>query len=503
LIDIVALNSLQQPLLAPNDSSAPASQDFSVLLTELIQPVTEPEPVNVLPDPASSGLILPTLPAGMPPFVHEIISTAPVVAATPEATDEPVCVCDSREALIAYARSSIQETQLPDIPSYPEPQPPEQAVQFLPPDWVENVPQVQLPRRLNLLEEITPEISRADQTAATSDAKPLATIRTEDSRYRPTKREVAAPENPLPYLERQEPAQGITSVLLPMTAPAPVLPTVPSPLPVKAPVEVRLREAMIPMIPVLKDSGISIPNSTVASAELAPPAAAGLVLRDVSGAMTDPLFDPQPAARPLHEAAAFPYPVLEDLKKYEITVRHETVKPADPQPPQTLQQHVVTADTIANIQQAQVPPRLTGIQNPFVLPKPPERPKTAPEPTAEIPSTPLPAAHLGNPSRAVETIEQAEAAHPVEIPDVPKFQVVRTVSMELGEPSSQVTIRIEDRRGGMAFYLGAGNEMLHRTIESSVASLVHALKREQIQVSNVEVFRKSPIEKVRRMKEAH
>jgi hypothetical protein len=49
----------------------------------------------------------------------------------------------------------------------------------------------------------------------------------------------------------------------------------------------------------------------------------------------------------------------------------------------------------------------------------------------------------------------------------------------------------------------AGSDPLHQDLQSSLGSLVRALKQEQVQVSNVEVSRKSPIGKVRRMKEAH
>ena len=100
-------------------------------------------------------------------------------------------------------------------------------------------------------------------------------------------------------------------------------------------------------------------------------------------------------------------------------------------------------------------------------------------------------------------IEQARTAHQVEIPNVPRLQVVRTVAMEVGDADSQVTIRIQERGGDLTLQLNAGSEPLHQDLQSSLGSLVHALRQEQVQVSNVEVSRKSPIDKVRRMKEAH
>jgi hypothetical protein len=100
------------------------------------------------------------------------------------------------------------------------------------------------------------------------------------------------------------------------------------------------------------------------------------------------------------------------------------------------------------------------------------------------------------------TVEQAVAAQPIQIPDPPKLPLVRTVSMEVGEAESHVTIRIEERAGDMKLNLGVGNEALHRELSSSMGSLIHTLKQEDIQVSAAEVSKKSPIEKVRKMKEA-
>jgi hypothetical protein len=104
--------------------------------------------------------------------------------------------------------------------------------------------------------------------------------------------------------------------------------------------------------------------------------------------------------------------------------------------------------------------------------------------------------------RAVEQPDQVLAAHYVEVPNMPHLQVVRTVAMEVGDPGSEVTIRLEARGGDVALQLNSGNEPLRQDLESSVGSLVNALKQEQIQVSTVDVSRKSPLDKIRRMKEA-
>jgi len=163
---------------------------------------------------------------------------------------------------------------------------------------------------------------------------------------------------------------------------------------------------------------------------------------------------------------------------------------------------VITTDPIANLQQRQLPPRIMPIEKIAIAAQVAERRKPDVSEPAVEGRTSAPAPHFPNPFQAAESAEAPRPAQLVEIPEMPRLQVVRTVSMEVGEADSQVIIRVEERDGGVKLHLGARNETMHRNIESSVASLVHALKQEQIQVSNVEVTRKSPIEKVRRMREA-
>jgi hypothetical protein len=75
--------------------------------------------------------------------------------------------------------------------------------------------------------------------------------------------------------------------------------------------------------------------------------------------------------------------------------------------------------------------------------------------------------------------------------------------MEVGDAGSEVIVRIEDRGGTMNLQFGTGSDTMHRSLQSSVGSLVEALKQQRIDVSNVEVSRKEVIDRVRRMKEAH
>jgi hypothetical protein len=200
-------------------------------------------------------------------------------------------------------------------------------------------------------------------------------------------------------------------------------------------------------------------------------------------------------------------PVLLDLSESEpaILPRREATKPLiELQQSEPLKQSVITTDAIANLRQTQLAPRVIPLARILAELKTSDRPKSDvrdASATDAIPSNPV--SQSAETRQPVEAVDPVRAPQPVEIPDMPKLQVVRTVAMEVGEPGSQVVIRIEERGGGVNLHFGAGNETLHRSIETSVGSLVQALKQEKIEISNVEVSRKSPIDKVRRMKEAH
>src|SRR5438093_4522844 len=127
--------------------------------------------------------------------------------------------------------------------------------------------------------------------------------------------------------------------------------------------------------------------------------------------------------------------------------------------------------------------------------------ETALEP-ADKPATAAPL-HFADVTHSLEQVEQVRPAHYVEIPQLPHVPVVRTVAMEVGNADSQVMIRVQERGGDVSLQINAANEPLHQDLQSSVGSLIQALKHEQVQVSNIEVSRKTPIDKVRRMKEAN
>jgi hypothetical protein len=227
--------------------------------------------------------------------------------------------------------------------------------------------------------------------------------------------------------------------------------------------------------------------------------ASPLLLRPLAESEVVQHQEPLPVAQQLEDD---PAPILRDIQKIEVSVHHEPVKPFDIPLVPIRNEPVVTTDLIRNIEQSQLPPRITPIQKIEVEAKDRTKPTAAADATHPDSPTSV-VANVTHLPQTMEAAEQTHVPHQVEIPEVPKFQVVRTVSMEVGDPGSQVTIRIEDRPGGMSLHLGTTTETLHRTLEASVVSLVHALKREQIPVATVQVSTKSSIQKVRRMKEAH
>ena len=196
-----------------------------------------------------------------------------------------------------------------------------------------------------------------------------------------------------------------------------------------------------------------------------------------------------------------------DVKKFDFKVQVETTQPAQGQaqaaPAELPKQAIVTTDPLANIQLQQLPPRITAIEKLAPEARLADRAKPESEHQTSDGSTAAPVVHFADMTQPVEHVEQAQAAHTVEIPNLPHVHIVRTVSMEVGDADSQVTVHIQERAGDISLQLNAGNEPLHQDLQSSIGSLVQALKQEQVQVSNVDVSRKSPIEKVRRMKEAN
>ena len=201
-------------------------------------------------------------------------------------------------------------------------------------------------------------------------------------------------------------------------------------------------------------------------------------------------------------------PVWAEVKKFELTIKHEAAAPTKSQPGEPVtteeaaKQAMITTDPLANLRQEQLPPRIIAVQKVNFDVRLPERSKS--DPASQVnQTTTAPALQFNDVSQQLGPVEQVRAAHHVELPQLPQSQVVRTVAIEVGEADSQVMIRIQERGGDVSLQLNAGSEPLHQDLKSSLGSLVQSLRQEEVKVASAEVSRKSSIGKVGKSKEAH
>jgi hypothetical protein len=304
-------------------------------------------------------------------------------------------------------------------------------------------------------------------------------------------------------LETPIPANGVASSL-PET-----LPTEPQKAPAKTPPTHTPNTPPYPPYPENPGNAI-IPGQRVVPDLHLPP---GPYMEIPQPTLHEPAAAPRvqtATAAPVHTAE-----ILADVKKIEIQVARERVAPPDiqvePQPEQNAP--VVTTDPIQNVRQPHVAvlPHAVAVQAVSLELEFSDRRQEDPAQTSPRTSDAPAPAHTPASTQYVDAarngavplpLEQARPAQHIEIPNVPKLQVVRTVAMEIGEAESQVMVRIDERGGLMQLHFGAGGALVLQKLESSIGSLVRNLRQEKIEVSNVEVTAKPHIEKVRRMKEA-
>jgi hypothetical protein len=197
-----------------------------------------------------------------------------------------------------------------------------------------------------------------------------------------------------------------------------------------------------------------------------------------------------------------------DVQKFEFSVEDEAEAPAEPklQPraaAEAPKPALVTTDPIANTQQHELPERMLSALKGKLESPVPDRTEPKAATAALIETTAVPTAAITDAAhRAAAYVAPVHAAHYVEIPNMPHVQIVRTVAMQVGEADSQVLIQIRERGGDLSLQLKTASGPLHQNLQTSVGALVRALKREEVQVSSVEVSRKAIIDKVKRMKEA-
>jgi hypothetical protein len=432
---------------ASTNSSAPIAQNFSALLTEMIGPVTGPALTQVpatgpaLPEVSATGPALTQVPAAGPLLTQVpgvAVPEVPPVAPVGETLQVQLGQPASTSGLQPAAVKEPQKTQ-----SLP---PVDPAKPGLPAVSISENPQIA-------------QINEAPQAQL-----PL----------------IAVPGNATPQPTTKEPASK------PANPPVDATLTVP----VASPIEIA--SVMQPAVTSLAETALQGTRTLLSKVD-----------------------EPAPAPTPA-ELAAAQQPDLErafaDMKSFELTVHNETAKPAAPPTLQALQaaaatanpakQALVTTDPIANIQQQLLPPRVMPIPRVMSDVKPERGKSDSLLSSNDTTATSTPTGQSTDLIRPVEQPDQVLAPHYVEVPNMPHVQVVRTVAMEVGDPGSEVTIRLQARGGDLTLQLNSGNEPLRQDLESSVGSLVNSLKQAQIQVSNVDVSRKSPLDKVRRMKEA-
>ncbi len=549
MIDLLALNPLLQPATTVStNSSAPFELDFSALLTELVgsfqeQPAfpatSEQQPA---PPPKLGGAVLEAPTTSVPALdaAQQLPDGAaiPATPANPAQKLPPLNIPSEIAALVAPeflqdlkkfeitiqqqvvkpneiqpAKASPQAVvaqvkmeQGPQLPQDVEIPAPDALTSGDPLPFVERLTNVS-PKPLESPSEPPVEVEIPAPDALTSgDPLPFVEHLTNVSPKpleSPSEPLVAAPEavsappEPAkPYVITSDAIANIRQTVLPPRE-ITVQPEIVKPAEVqleKAPTEAVVAEVSVPE---------QAPKLPVAAAPPAPPALTTVDPQPLIECVTN--VCPKPLESPSEPgvAALSPHATVDEVKQPELTTHGETPRAAELEPPEQAKQALITSDAIANIRQTVLPSRVIPIPKVVVEFKSQDRVKNETRVAAPNDATAAGSmVQFADPQRGRDNIEEPRPAQFVEIPDIPKLQIVRTVAMEVGDADSQVLIRIEDRGGGISLHFGAGTETLHRSLESSVESLVHAMRRENIEISNVEVSRKSPIDKVRRMKEA-
>jgi hypothetical protein len=480
------LPTLQAPVESTN-TSAPVAQDFSALLTELIGPVGQAG----LPNTASAPQVA-TLSA-TEPIVPEIQTPALKVAevklpevkvpelTTPELKTSDVKTPELKTPAVKIPEVKVPELKVPELKTAelktpelktPEPKTPEAKTPEVKTPEVK-VPELKVPES-KVLEPKAPEVTTPK--LKTPEAK---------TSLQPKAPEVEAQPARLPE------ALPLPEALVPTTQ---IVPNTPKG---KEPQKAQGAQENSPVVTPLEPIVCLVVPAAVAGAEkpalkIEEPVAEKPVQVPVTLAPTKSEIDP----------------VWAEVKKFELNIQREAAAPAKSQPAalappaEAPKQAMITSDPLVNIKQEQLPPRIIAVQKVNLDARLPERSKSDVDSTANE-ATHAPTVQFSDVGQPVEHIEQVRAAHHVEQPVVPQSQVVRTVAIEVGEADSQVMIRIQERGGDISVQLNAANEPLHHNLQSSLDSLVQSLRQDEVKVASAEVSRKSPIEKVRKSKEAH
>jgi hypothetical protein len=147
---------------------------------------------------------------------------------------------------------------------------------------------------------------------------------------------------------------------------------------------------------------------------------------------------------------------------------------------------MVTTDPVRNVAQQQLPPRIMPVMKVVPEANPADRSKPSATAGKDVVAG-APPSQFTEVVRPIERVDQAPAAHTIEIPNISNLPVVRIVPMQVGDADYEVTIRVQQRGTDLTLHLNAANCRLHQNLQSAVGSLANALKLEDVPVSGIEV----------------
>jgi len=485
--DLLSMLPMFEAPVESTNTSAPTAQDFSALLTQLIGSLDQQQG---LPDTAASpqGSTVPASEPIVPGIQTPELNVAEVNL--PEGITPELSTSELQTPQVKTPELNIPEVKVPDVQA-PETKTPEVKTPEV------KVPEVKTP-------ELNPD-SKVQEPKALEPKTPEVKIPEPKGPVVKTPQvkvpEVKTPEPKAPGAKTPEvPETYGQSTELPAAAACPELPPATNEIVPGKPKEKEPQKAQN------VDPSVITPFVPVVLVAAAPAVAA---------AEKPTMKIEEPAAQKPVQVPGTPVtaksdvdPVWAEVKKFELTIKHEAAAPTKSQPGEPVtteeaaKQAMITTDPLANLRQEQLPPRIIAVQKVNFDVRLPERSKS--DPASQVnETTTAPTLQLNGVSQQLGPVEQVRAAHHVELPQLPQSQVVRSVAIEVGEADSQVMIRIQERGGDVSLQLNAGSEPLHQDLKSSLGSLVQSLRQEEVKVASAEVSRKSPIGKVGRSKEAH
>ena len=89
-------------------------------------------------------------------------------------------------------------------------------------------------------------------------------------------------------------------------------------------------------------------------------------------------------------------------------------------------------------------------------------------------------------SSQLGSTEQAPVAHTPDLPPETLMQTAHRVSIDIGENESKVTVTLHERGGDVSVKIHSANQPLSTQLQSSVGSLVEALHREHVSLTNMD-----------------